>query len=320
MADELALDSVLLHPMAGVLSAYGMGRARQRRRLQQHLGEPLSQALLDGLPQRVITLKQQGREMLVEQGDAPDAATFFVALDLRHRGAELTLMLPWVRIDMLEVIAQFQQSHRQRFGCCINDDAALIVELLTVEISAASNTTIKDAADITQSSASTTIPTDSVSLHLQDQGWVTVPAVDREQMPPEVVLNGPALITESTGCIVLEPGWDTHVDAHGALLLSGALGWPGQSARVCCGDRGAVPPSLHGDRRADGGTSPPGHRSVNIRERLDFSCACSITPVPLVANAPHIPVHLGSMGDSIRDLLAELEAGRIAPLQPGTRC
>ena len=79
-----------------------------------------------------------------------------------------------------------------------------------------------------------------------------MPAVDREQMPPEVVLNGPALITESTGCIVLEPGWDAHVDAHGALLLQRGVGLPGQSARVCCGDRGVIPPSLHGDREQMG--------------------------------------------------------------------
>ena len=222
LADELALDAVLLHPMAGVLSAYGMGQARQRRRLQQHLGEPLSQALLDGLPQQVITLKQQGREMLLEQGDAPDAA-FFVALDLRHRGAELTLMLPWSEgLTCSEVIGQFQQSHLQRFGYCIDDAASLIVELLTVEISAVQQYhPIKDAADIPQSTGSTTIPTESVSLHLRDQSWVTVPAVDREHMPPGAVLNGPALITESTGCIVLEPGWDAHVDAHGALLPAG---------------------------------------------------------------------------------------------------
>ena len=87
---------------------------------------------------------------------------------------------------MFEVIGQFQQSHRQRFGYCIDDDAALIVELLTVEISAVQQYhPIKEAADIIHSSGSTTIPMDSVSLHLRDQGWITVPAVDREQMPLE---------------------------------------------------------------------------------------------------------------------------------------
>ena len=320
LADELALDSVLLHPMAGVLSAYGMGQARQRRRLQQHLGEPLSQALLDELPQRVITLKQQGREMLVEQGDAPDAATFFVALDLRHRGAELTLMLPWSEgLTCSEVIAQFQQSHRQRFGYCIDDDASLIVELLTVEISAVQQYhPFKEAADISQSTGSTTIPTDSVSLHLRDLGWVMVPAVDREQMPPGAVLKGPALITESTGCIVLEPCWDAHVDAHGALLLQRGVGPDQDRARGSA----AVTGELFRHRfmaiaEQMGERLRQSSRSVNIRERLDFSCALFDHAGALVANAPHIPVHLGSMGDSIRDLLAELEAGRIAPLQPG---
>ncbi|MGB1775317.1 MAG: hydantoinase B/oxoprolinase family protein [Synechococcus sp.] len=319
LADELGLESVLLHPMAGVLSAYGMGQARQRRRLQRHCGTALTADLLEQLPAMVCALNRQARLLLEQQGDGGDSAELAVTLDLRYAGADQTLTLPWhERIGLAELIAAFQASHRQRYGYCIAADEALVLEMLNVELIAAQQfqpaaTTAPSRVGRPAASAR------QVTVHWRGRGWSSVPLIDRESLCCGESVVGPALIAEATGCIVLEPGWTAVLNAEASLLLKREAVATDTSLAL---DPAAVRGELFRHRvmaiaQQMGERLRQSSRSVNIRERLDFSCALFDRQGALVANAPHIPVHLGSMGDSVRDLLLQVQSGAIDPLQPG---
>ncbi len=332
LADELGLNTVLLHPMAGVLSAFGMGQARQRCRRQVHLGTALSPELLAGLPDQVERLMAEAKEMLHRQGDGADAdlgePEVWVSLALRYPSAEQTLVLPWSAEQGVDaVIFAFQASHQQRYGYCIDADQALIVEQLNVEVTAPQqfDATTAATATVAAEKAEPTPevqPSPQVSMHLEVSGWTQVPLLNRAALRLNQRIAGPALIAEATGCTVLEPGWQARVAEGGTLLLERSHPADGSLERAQAGEHDPVQAELFRHRfmaiaEQMGEQLRQSSRSVNIRERLDFSCALFDATGALVANAPHIPVHLGSMGDSVRDLLAQVASGDLAPLQPG---
>ncbi|MCY4083981.1 MAG: hydantoinase B/oxoprolinase family protein [Cyanobacteria bacterium MAG COS1_bin_9] len=332
LADELGLNTVLLHPMAGVLSAFGMGQARQRCRRQVHLGTALSPELLAGLPDQVERLMAEAKEMLHRQGDGADAEAgepeVWVSLALRYPSAEQTLVLPWSAEQGVDaVISAFQASHQQRYGYCIDADQALIVEQLNVEVTAPQQFDATTAATTTAAAEKAeptpeVQPSPQVSMHLELSGWTQVPLLNRAALRLNQRIAGPALIAEATGCTVLEPGWQARVAEGGTLLLERSHPADGSLERAQAGEHDPVQAELFRHRfmaiaEQMGEQLRQSSRSVNIRERLDFSCALFDATGALVANAPHIPVHLGSMGDSVRDLLAQVASGDLAPLQPG---
>ncbi|WP_115010256.1 hydantoinase B/oxoprolinase family protein [Synechococcus sp. N5] len=332
LADELGLNTVLLHPMAGVLSAFGMGQARQRCRRQVHLGAALSPELLADLPDQVERLMAEAKQMLYRQGDGADADAgapeVWVSLALRYPSAEQTMVLPWsVEQGVDAVISAFQASHQQRYGYCIDADQALIVEQLNVEVTAPQQFDATTAATTTAAAEKAeptpeVQPSPQVSMHLESSGWMQVPLLNRSALRLNQRLAGPALIAEATGCTVLEPGWQARVAEGGTLLLERSHPADGSLERAQAGEHDPVQAELFRHRfmaiaEQMGEQLRQSSRSVNIRERLDFSCALFDATGALVANAPHIPVHLGSMGDSVRDLLAQVASGDVAPLQPG---
>ena len=322
LADELGLNTVLLHPMAGVLSAFGMGQARQRCRRQLHLGAALSPALLAALPDQVERLIGEAQETLRQQGDDADVPELWVSLALRYPSAEQTLVLTWSAEQGVDaMISAFQASHQQRYGYCINADQALIVEQLNVEVTAPQQFDATAAAEMAE-------PTPGggtsrqVSMHLESSGWMQVPLMNRSDLRLDQRIGGPALIAEATGCTVLEPGWQARVAEGGTLLLERRQPAVGSPAQAEADAHEPLQAELFRHRfmaiaEQMGEQLRQSSRSVNIRERLDFSCALFDATGALVANAPHIPVHLGSMGDSVRDLLAQVTTGDVAPLQPG---
>ena len=331
LAEELGLASVLLHPMAGVLSAYGMGQARQRRRLEVHLGAELSDQLLAELQQQVQELTQQALQELADQGDGSGGfqaqAVVWLSLELRYPGAEQTLMLPFnEEMESSALVTAFQEKHQQRFGYCIRSEQLLLVEMLNVEVAAPQQFQPPGFTTTAQQSAQDVMP-QRIQMHLRHMGWQSVALFDRETLPVGCCIEGPALIAEATGCIVVEDGWTARVDRAAALVLEhGPI--TGSEAAKSEADHSALKPAdpvlaeLFRHRfmaiaEQMGERLRQTSRSVNIRERLDFSCALFDSHGGLVANAPHIPVHLGSMGDSIRDLLEQVAAGVVPPLQPG---
>lgn len=326
LADELGLSTVLLHPMAGVLSAFGMGQARQRCRRQVHLGVALSSDLLAALPDQVERLMGEAQETLSRQGDRADADAgepeVWVNLALRYPSAEQTLVLTWYAEQGVDaVISAFQASHQQRYGYCIDADQALIVEQLNVEVTAPQQFDATATAEMAEPRPGVeTSP--QVSMHLELSGWTQAPLLNRSALTLNQRIEGPALIAEATGCTVLEPGWQARVAEGGTLLLERSYPADGSPVLAQADGHDPLQAELFRHRfmaiaEQMGEQLRQSSRSVNIRERLDFSCALFDATGALVANAPHIPVHLGSMGDSVRDLLAQVATGDVAPLQPG---
>ena len=202
--------------MAGVLSAFGMGQARQRCRRQEHLGAALSPELLAGLPDQVERLMAEAREMLHRQGDGADAEAgepeVWVSLALRYPSAEQTLVLPWFAEQGVDaVISVFQASHQQRYGYCIDADQALIVEQLNVEVTAPQQFDATATASATTAATATAEkaepmpevqPSPQVSMHLESSGWMEVPLLNRSALRLNQRLAGPAPVSY------------THLRAH----------------------------------------------------------------------------------------------------------
>ena len=309
LAESLGLGRVLLHPLAGVLSAWGIGQAQERRWRQRAVREPLSLELLQHLQQWLV---QQ------EAADGPQRR-----LELRDQAHEQGLLLPWpTGAGPAELELAFAEAHQHRFGYRPAAGTRLVVERLEAEWPLPKP---REATSSWTAPVLETVPPAPATapVHIPGLGWQPVPVVPRASLHPGQSLVGPALIPEATGCTVLEPGWTAAVDGLGNLLLD-------QQASVAAPKPQAVDPAsvdpvelgLFHHRfmaiaESMGERLRLTSRSVNIRERLDFSCALFDRHGALVANAPHIPVHLGSMGEVVADLLSQVQAGVRPALQSG---
>lgn len=280
VADELGIETVLIHPLAGILSAYGIGLAPVKVIREQSLVRPLWESFADALE----ALSAQAKTALVDQGIAEHDVTVSARARLRFEGSDS--VLPIACAEPAAMDEAFRKLHRQRFGYS-DADAAIIVEALSVEASGLSGG-IGQAPAITE------------SVEGSPSGeWRTL---DRNQLSTGSSLAGPALIIDSSATTVVEPGWQARRAEEGSLVLTRAtplrrnlaIGTAVDPVRLeifnnlfmaIAEEMGAVLQSTA--------------TSVNIKERLDFSCALFDSDGALIANAPHIPVHLGSMGDSI---------------------
>jgi 5-oxoprolinase (ATP-hydrolysing) len=339
LADALGLTRVLLHPLAGVLSAYGIGLARPSLLRERTLRQPLEPGLLPQLERAIEALLAEATAELRAGGDlaAGQEPRRQVRLELRYGGSDQGLELPWQdgpTNDLLaDLRAAFEERHRQRFGFVVPDQP-LVVERFQVEVSAPALEAVAGGAGLAPLTASLSPPEpcEWVPLCLAEEprdgsgtgmAWRQVPLWRRERLAAGQRIEGPALVVEPTGTTVLEPGWVGRVLAGRELLLERQA--PGTGAALTGTGAGAVDPvrlELYNHRFSAiaeqmGERLRQCSRSVNIRERLDFSCALFDGAGRLVANAPHIPVHLGSMGDSVASLLAAVAAGTLPPLAPG---
>ena len=333
LAEVLAVTRVLLHPLAGVLSAYGLGMAEQRLLLECSPRLPLRPDSLPLLRQRCAELEQQGLADLRRLGDLAEGATgrIGVQLELRAAGSERGLEVAWLPDEqgVEDLQRAFSAAHLQRFGYRpVGDD--WIVERLLVEL--APPAVVGGLAVVPEQAVAAAPLAPTTPLWLGEAaGWRPVPLWQRSELQPQQRLDGPALVVDATSTTVLEPGWQALVLADGALLLERAGAAAAGGGVDQAGDQtvelveqGPDPTllELYNHRFAAiaeqmGGRLQQSARSVNIRERLDFSCALFDAAGQLVANAPHIPVHLGSMGDSVVSLLAAIARGERPPLASG---
>ncbi len=342
LADCLGISRVLLHPLAGVLSAYGIGLARPSLLRERTLRVPLSDAQLPLLDKEIEALIEEATEALRSCGDlAPDQGPRRQArLELRYRGSDQGLELPWpaaLRKDLLQDLrGEFERRHQQRFGFAVPGEP-LVVERLQVEVSAPE---ARGTAGEAAAAPGAPVPAGALEWaplclgeKLRGGGgadagmrWRQVPLWRRERLAVGQRLEGPALVVEPTGTTVLEPGWSGRVLEGGELLLEREPEPANEaaSARAASASGGVDPVRLElYNHRFTAIAEQMGERlrqcsrSVNIRERLDFSCALFDGAGRLVANAPHIPVHLGSMGESVASLLAAVARGTLPPLAPG---
>lgn len=306
VADALGMTTVMLHPFAGVLSAYGMGLAEVRAVRQVTAAIALEASADEEMAARVEALTQQARAELAAQGFTDDRITVTARAEIKFAGSDTPLTVPFGPVN--QMTSAFEALHRRRFGF-FAEGKALVVETLEAEATGASRQTAgigAEARDRTPEAVART----PVWMAGEDHD---APVYRRQDFGPGAAVDGPAVILEETGTTVVEPGWRAAADAGLNLILTRVVALP---ARTAIGTH-ADPILLEVfNSRFMAAAEQMGEAlrataySVNIKERLDFSCAVFDTGGALIANAPHIPVHLGSMGESIRTVLTSRGEGR----------
>ena len=316
VADALGMNRVLVHPLAGVLSAYGMGLADQTLMRERALELPLEIAQLPALRAAGDALAKEARAQLQGQHAGGGAIQVHQRLHLRYAGTDSALVVAFDRaLDgagaaaALQAITQaFEAAYRQRFAFLMQGKA-LIVEAVSVEAVIAGEA----PAEIEQPlQPPRSVPRRAtVRIYTSGAGgqsaWHEAALIVREDLRAGDVIEGPAIIAERNATTVLEPGWRARLTGLDHLLLERAAP---RAARFAAGTQ--VDPVLlevfnnlfMNIAEQMGLQLQNTAYSVNIKERLDFSCALFDAAGHLIANAPHMPVHLGSMGESIRAVIA----------------
>ncbi len=302
VADALGMTRVLIHPMASLLSAYGMGLADRTALRERSIEVALDQ---DACRSAARTLDQLEREARQELGEGAAPVRVHRTLHLRYDGTDTPLPVPEAPAD--ELREAFEAAHQRHFGFRMPGRA--------IRIDAATAEAVEPGEVIEEAPPPAPGPTAAsarVSVWVDDAAsrhGVTVleiPCVERASLQVDAPVAGPALVTEPHTTVMVDPGWTACRRADGMLALERA--GPPETARVAR-RMGPVELELFGNlfmsiAERMGTRLQATATSVNIKERLDFSCALFDADGELVANAPHVPVHLGSMGASVQAVIA----------------
>ena len=311
VADTLGMERIFLHPLAGVLSAYGMGLAEIRVLREAQVGIDFAG---DSVEREIAAhsrpLAASARAALREQDVEAQNISIVTRVHLRYQGTDTSLEVG--AGSAAQMLSDFETAHLRRFGF-VAPERGLVIESLSVE---AVGGTDREAAPETASPAPARNPSPQDFAGMYSGGeWQDIPLYLRADLQPGQVLTGPAIIMEPTGTIVVEQGWRGSLNRRGHLLLERHVKRAGRE-KV---GTGADPVMLEvfnnlfmSIAEQMGVTLQNTAYSVNIKERLDFSCALFNAAGNLVANAPHVPVHLGSMGESVKSVI-NANKGNIKP-------
>jgi len=315
VADALGMTRVYVHPLAGVLSAYGMGLADQIAMREASLERALDADGLDAARQKLHELGSAAAQELVAQGVPPAAVQRRDTLHLRYQGTDTALGVPMSGLD--EARLAFASAYRQRFAFLM-PGKPLVIEAVSVEAIGPGESMPEPGAGGEATDHAATAQ-QRVRMYCEADeapaGWREAGLLQREALRPGARIDGPAVIAERNATTVVEPGWQARLTAQGALELQRVR------ARVSSHAIGTqVDPvmlevfnNLFMNIAEQMGLRLQNTAySVNIKERLDFSCALFSAAGELIANAPHMPVHLGSMSESIKTVIA-----RNPQMQPG---
>ncbi|MDP4300847.1 hydantoinase B/oxoprolinase family protein [Leptothrix discophora] len=302
VADALGMSTVLIHPLAGVLSAYGMGLADQSANRQAALETRLDEAGLAAARDLAARLADAARAGLVAQHVDPAAIGQAAQLHLRYEGTDTTLAVPVGPLAAVE--ATFETAYRQRYAFLM-PGRERVIESVSVEARARAEPVDEPMQPATPQQPA---PHARIRLHAAGRWHDDAGLYRREALPRGARIDGPAVIAEHHATTVVEPGWQAELTGQDHLVLRRVV--PLQAA-VPADDTRADPVRLEiFNQRFMAIAEQMGLRlqntatSVNIKERLDFSCALFDGTGALIANAPHIPVHLGAMSDSVRHVIA----------------
>ncbi|MGB3389141.1 MAG: hydantoinase B/oxoprolinase family protein [Pseudaminobacter sp.] len=311
VADALGMESVLIHPFSGLLSAYGIGLSSVFASRQQALLKPLADESRASIDDLIAALRGQVLAELGDQGIAEADVSSRPLLHVRYDGTDTTLPITFDAGSIETAIRDFEAAHKAQFGF-VYDDKRMIIEAVSVEGSDAggsdSDEPIHEVAD--------RMPEPSEKRKLYSDGtWHDAGVFRRDTMAPGCKVRGPALIIEDHQTIVVEPGWQAEITAHNHILMRRTS----KKRRMAALGTEADPVMLEvfnnlfmSIAEQMGLTLQNTSHSVNIKERLDFSCAVFERNGALVANAPHIPVHLGSMDRSVETII-RLNEGDVHP-------
>ncbi len=309
VADALGMSRVFVHPLAGVLSAYGMGLADQTVIREQAVEMPLAAASLPLIAERLDALGSAAQAELQRQQVSANPVQVRHNVHVRYEGTDSALVVPFG--DMASIQAAFESAYRQRFAFLMVGKG-LVVEAVSVEAMIAGD-----------APAEPRLPVHPHRKHPQREtvkmysgsAWHDAALVVREDLHPGDVIPGPAIIAEKNTTTVVEPGWSARLTDLDHLVLDRVTARKVQYAAGTTVDPVLLEVfnNLFMNIAEQMGLQLQNTAySVNIKERLDFSCALFDATGNLIANAPHMPVHLGSMGESIKTVIRE-NAGKMHP-------
>ena len=309
VADALGMTRVLVHPLAGVLSAYGMGLADQNVIREQAVELPLEATSLPVVAGRLDALAQAAQGELQSQQLGAGALRVQRRVHVRYEGTDTALIVP--HGDVGDITAAFEAAYRQRFAFLM-PGRRLIVEAVSVEAVVAGDAPAEPRHAL---HPVRTVPRrDTVRLYSGAQ-WHDAALVVREDLRAGDCFPGPAVIAEKNATTVVEPGWQAELSERDHLVLTRRVPREQQFAAGTTADPVLLEVfnNLFMNIAEQMGLQLQNTAySVNIKERLDFSCALFDAQGNLIANAPHMPVHLGSMGESIKTVVRE-NAGKMQP-------
>jgi 5-oxoprolinase (ATP-hydrolysing) len=309
VAEALGMRSILVHKFAGVLSAYGIGIADRTAMAERSVELPLAGDSLPALRETLAELEARARAQLGAVDAEERVIEILRKVHVRFEGSDSAIEVAHGSLD--EMRERFNRAHLQRFAFLM-PGKALVLALASVEARAVS----KQREERGKPGATPTPQGPRTSVRMYSRGaWHETPLYLLEALAAGQTLQGPAIVSDPNATTVIETGWRARVTDNGGMLLERA------------GE--AIARRKHGTERDPvvlevmnnlfmsiaeqmGIQLANTAHSVNIKERLDFSCAIFDAEGNLVANAPHIPVHLGSMGDSVRAVL-RANAGKLKP-------
>ncbi|PDQ17136.1 5-oxoprolinase, partial [Mesorhizobium sanjuanii] len=317
VADALGMEAVLIHPFSGLLSAYGIGLSSVFASRQQALLKPLAEESRTEIGNLIASLRKAVIAELSAQGIAEDAVAAKPVLHIRYDGTDTTLPVNFEGDSIFQARRDFEIAHKAQFGF-VYDDKPMIVETVGLE----GTDTGGAGRDESESETEDLTLDPSQTREIFTEGaWRNAGVFRRETLKPGHKIVGPALVIEPNQTIVVEPGWQAEITARNHVLLRRVEKKRRQAAlgTGLSGKMGADPVMLEvfnnlfmSIAEQMGVTLQNTAYSVNIKERLDFSCAVFDRTGALVANAPHMPVHLGSMDRSVETII-RLNSGDIHP-------
>jgi 5-oxoprolinase (ATP-hydrolysing) len=309
VADALGMTRVLVHPLAGVLSAYGMGLADQNTIREQAIELPLAPESLPVVEERLVALGAAARADLEQQQAASGPVALHSRVHVRYEGTDSALVVPFG--TMAEIEGAFEAAYRQRFAFLMRGKR-MMVEAVSVEAVVAGDAPSEPRLEVHGARA---VPLRERVRMYSAGRWHDAALIVREDMRPGDVVAGPAIVAEQNATTVVEPGWEARLTDLDHIVLERRIA---RDVKYAAGT--TVDPVLlevfnnlfMNIAEQMGLQLQNTAYSVNIKERLDFSCALFDAQGNLIANAPHMPVHLGSMGESIKTVIRE-NAGRMSP-------
>ena len=311
VADALGMTRVFVHPLAGVLSAYGMGLADQIAMRERSIERPLDEGGLGAARAALDELGESARAELASQGVDPAVVELRERVLVRYEGTDTALAVPMGPIAGIG--RDFEAAYRQRFAFLM-PDRPLVVEAVSVEAVGAGERYEPAGARADPAAEHRPPPAETVRMHA-DGEWRDAGLFVRESLAAGAVIDGPAIIAERNATTVVEPGWRAVLTPAGPIELARVE--PRAASHAIGTEADPVMLEVFNNLFMNiaeqmGLRLQNTAHSVNIKERLDFSCALFDADGHLIANAPHMPVHLGSMSESIKTVIE-----RNPRMQPG---
>ena len=299
VADRLGIEHIYVHPHAGVLSAVGIGLADVRQIRDETVEQTLNDENLQRLDPRWQELENNGTQYLQNQGIETTAQELRRRLSLRYQGSDTALLVPAGTNS--DVKAAFETNHAARFGFT-SPQTPIIIESLQLEAVG-----LAEPLSVSETDSQDEDPLLGIFPTTMSNKTIDTPFLNRQNLATDTPVTGPAVLVEPNATTVIEPNWQAHVKANGDLFIERIAS---QNQRPAVGTN-VNPVQLEifnnlfmNIAEQMGVVLENTAVSVNIKERLDFSCAIFDPDGELIANAPHLPIHLGSMSEAIKSVIA----------------